>query len=132
MLSAHAAAALCAAIALGWPYGPLLAFALVALGVHAAWQHALLRSVRSIRAIEIAEAGHAVLELADGTRLSGEVGPRRHVTRFGVAMAVRGSAAKAKSILIAGDMLDANAFRALRIWALWSRFPCCSLARQGQ
>jgi len=132
VLSAHAAAALGAALALGSPFGLPTAALLIGLGAYAAWQHALLCSARSIRAIEIAEAGQTVLELADGARLPGQVSPRRHVSRYWVAMTVRGTAAKQKSILIAGDMLDAGAFRALRMWALWNRLPRSSPARQEQ
>ncbi len=130
MLSAHAAAAICAALVVEAPFGPVMAALLMALGAHAAWQHALLGAARSIRAIEITESGDAVLERANGARLQGQIGQRRHVSRHWVAMTVRGSAAK--PILIAGDMLDADAFRALRMWALWNRLPRRSTARQGQ
>jgi hypothetical protein len=130
VLSAHAAAAVCAALALEAPFGSRMAALLLALGAHAAWQHALLRSARSIRAIEIAEAGEAVLERADGARLAGQISRRRHVSRHWVAMSVRGTAAN--PILVTNDMLDAGAFRALRMWALWNRLPRCSAARQGQ
>jgi len=129
VLSAHAAGAVCAAIALEAPFGLPMAALLMALGAYAAWQHALLRSARSIRAIEIAEAGAAVLERADGARLPGQISGRRHVSRHWVAMSVRGTAAN--SILITGDMLDAGAFRALRMWALWNRLPRRPAARQG-
>ena len=88
VLSAHAAAAVCAAIALDAPFGLPMAALLMALGAYAAWQHALLRSARSIRAIEIAEAGAAVLERADGARLPGQISGRRHVSRHWVAMSV--------------------------------------------
>jgi hypothetical protein len=130
VLLAHAAAALGAALALGLPFGPLLSALLVALGAFAVRQHALLRSAHSVRAIEIAEGGQAVLERADGARLPGQINRRRHVSRHWVAMTVRGTAAN--PLLIADDMLDARSFRTLRMWALWNRLPHGSPARQGQ
>jgi len=130
LLLVHTSAALCAGLALGLPYGPPMGALLVLLGAHSAWRHALLRSARSVRSIEIAAAGQAMVERADGARLPGQVSRRRHVSRYWVAMAVRGTAAN--PILIAGDMLDADSFRALRIWALWNRLPRCSPAPHAQ
>jgi hypothetical protein len=130
VLVVHAAAALSAAIALPRPFGSLLAVLLLGLGAMSAWERALLRSARSIRAIEVFETGDAVLERADGVRQQWQVARRRHVSRYGVSIAPRRGAAI--PIFIASDMLDAAAFRALRVWALWDRLPRLSPARQEQ
>jgi hypothetical protein len=59
----------------------------------------------------------AALELANGRRLEGAVSPRRHVSRLAVFLPLGGAARR--TLLVTSDMLDAESFRALRIWALW-------------
>jgi len=112
----HAAAAACALVALPAAWGAALAAGLLALGLASAWSRALLRSPRSVRAIELREAG-ATLELRDGGRIACELGPRRYVSRLLVSLPVRG--ALRRTVLVTADMLAAGAFRRLRLWALW-------------
>jgi hypothetical protein len=117
IVAAHfAAAAAAAAVLPGWP-GGLLAAALAALGLAAAWSRALLRSRRSMRCIRI-EAGRATLELAGGE--SFPVEPAGHVSRFMVTLASR---RPPRRLLVTADMLGGEAFRALRVWALWGKVP---------
>jgi len=117
VIAAHLAAAGAVAAALpGWP-GALLAAGLAALGLAAAWSRALLRSRRSMRRIRI-EAGQASVELAGGE--SFPVEPAGHVSRLMVTLLSR---RPPRRLLVAADMLDGEAFRALRVWALWGKVP---------
>jgi hypothetical protein len=116
----HAAAGLCVVAVLPGAAGGLLAAALLALGAAAAWSRALLGSAASVRAIELEGPGIA-LELASGERIVAELAGRRYVTRFVVALPVRRPSRR--TILVTRDMLAADSFRALRLWALWGKVP---------
>ncbi len=117
IVAVHAAAALSAWAVLPGVPAILAAAALLALGLAAAWSRALLRSPSSVRALELGEPG-IVVDLAGGERLQATVSPRRYVTGALVALPVGG-----RTILVTRDMLGSQAFRLLRIWALWGRVP---------
>ena len=117
---AHGLAALAAWIVLPGLSGFLLACALAALGVAAAWSRALLRARGSLRAVEI-EAGKAVFELAGGARVEAPAEGRRYVARYLLAVPLRGL--PGRTALVTADMLRPGEFRRLRIWALWNRQP---------
>ena len=114
----HGVAAVSAALVLPGLAGQLLGLALLALGTAAAWSRALLRSAGSIRAIELRGPAEAILEHRSGDRAEARIGPRRYVGRFLVTLQL-----PRRTILVTRDMLDAEAFRRLRIWALWGRIP---------
>ena len=118
ILALHALAAAAAWLALPGPAGGALGLALVLLGAATAWSRALLRSRSSVRAIEVA-GEDVVLELAAGARLQGKAAARRYVTRFAVVLPVGRPAAR--TVLVASDMMGAESFRRLRVWALWGR-----------
>jgi hypothetical protein len=61
------------------------------------------------------------VELAGGESFEAEVAERRYVGRYLVILNLRRPVRR--TILVARDMLDANSFRRLRIWALWGRLP---------
>jgi hypothetical protein len=103
----------------GWA-GTALSAALLALGVAAAWARALHRSPASVRAIELSGI-EMTLELKDGRRCAVELGPSRHVSRFLVTLPVRRP--MRRTVLVTGDMLSAEEFRQLRLWALWGKLP---------
>src|SRR5262249_19666316 len=105
-----------------------LAALLLILGIATAWSRALLRSRSSIRAIEIG-GGQLGIELASGERLGAEVASRRYVTRYLVAVPLRGPIRR--TLLVTADMLDLEEFRRLRIWALWDRLPSAHLSNEG-
>jgi hypothetical protein len=116
IVAAHGAAAGCVLLVLPSIPGVLVASGVAALGVSAAWSRALLRSRRSVRALEI-DGEKLTLELADGERLVA-AGDRRHVSRYLVTLP-----APRRTILVTADMLGRDLFRMLRIWALWGRLP---------
>jgi hypothetical protein len=120
IVAGHIAAAAAVYMALPRAAGVALALALLALGAAAAWSRALLRSRSSVRAIEVG-GPQATFELASGERLSAIVATRRYVTRHVVALPLRGGLGR--TLLVTGDMLSAEEFRRLRIWALWNRLP---------
>ena len=103
----------------GWPAAGL-AVAIVLLGVAAAWSRALLRSRDSVRAIQLG-GEQPVFELAGGESLRAAVGHRRYVTRFVVTLPL--SRPLGRTLLVTADMLGAQEFRRLRLWALWGRLP---------
>jgi hypothetical protein len=117
---AHAAAAASAYGLVKGPLGVALAIAFVALGAAAAWSRALLGAGSSVRAIELG-GPEAVFELANGARLVAPVAARRYVTRYLVALPLGGELRR--TLLVSADMLGAEEFRRLRLWALWNRLP---------
>lgn len=117
ILALHAMAAACVFAVLGGYAGLLLAIGFLILGVAAAWARALLRSRASVRALEVS-GNEIVLELRDGRRLQAEPGTRRHVSRFVVTLPL---SRPRRTLLITRDMLPAEEFRRLRLWALWGK-----------
>ena len=103
----------------GWT-ALVLGLLLVALGLAAAWSRALLRSPRSVRAIQIG-GEQPVFELACGESLSAAVGHRRYVTRFLVTLPL--ARPLGRTLLVSADMLGPREFRRLRLWAIWGRLP---------
>jgi len=120
LVALHASAALCVLLVLPSVAGAALAICLMALGLAAAWSRALLKSASSVRAIEL-EAGGASFELAGGERFAARLTERRYVSRFMVALPVRGRLRR--TVLVTLDMLGEESFRVLRIWALWGKLP---------
>ena len=120
IVALHATAAACAAAVLPGIAGAALAAALLALGLAAAWTRALLRSGASVRALEV-EGSEATLELASGKRLAARVSERRYVSSLVVTLPF--GRPLRRTILISRDMLNAESFRLLRIWALWGKLP---------
>ena len=123
----HGAGAACVLAALPGAAGILLAAALLALGAASAWSRALLRSRGSVQALILEGAGISFV-LRGGTTFKGELAERRYVTRFMVTLPVRRPVRR--TILVTRDMLSDEAFRSLRIWALWGRLPRGVAAKQ--
>ena len=120
ILLLHAtAAALILTILQGWA-GIALAAAVLLLGIAAAWGRALHGSSASVRAIELS-GNEITLELQDGRRLRAELGASRHVSRIIVTLPVRRPVRR--TVLVTRDMLRAEEFRRLRLWALWGKVP---------
>jgi hypothetical protein len=123
IIAAHAAAAACAAAAMPGIGAVPVAAALLALGAMAAARRALLKTRGSVRALEL--EGHALTVcLADGRHLAAEVAARRYVSRFIVILPLRRPVRG--TILVTRDMVAGDAFRRLRVWALWGRLPAIS------
>jgi hypothetical protein len=118
IVALHAAAGASVLLVLPTLWGAALAAALLGLGLAAAWSRALLRSARSVRALEVKDAA-ATLELRGGARVACEIAARRYVSRLLVSLPVR--VPQRRTLLISGDMLTPAAFRRLRLWALWGR-----------
>ena len=123
----HGAGAAGALAALPGAAGIGLAAALLALGAASAWSRALLRSRASVRSL-VVEGAAVSFTLAGGTSFKAELAERRYVTRFMVTLPVRTPVRR--TILVTPDMLSDDAFRALRIWALWGRLPRGVAAKQ--
>jgi hypothetical protein len=125
IVALHAAAAACSVAVLPGLAGGALAAGFLALGVAAAWSRALLRSPASVRALEITGPALAI-ELTSGDSIAVEVGERRYVSRVAVTLPLR---RPRRTLLITADMLPADDFRRLRIWALWGRLPGVAAAQ---
>ncbi len=102
----HAVAAACLIVALPGAAGLALGVLVLALGALWAWDRALLRSRASVRFLELEEPAQT---------------QRRYVTRFLVILPA--GRAMRRAIVVTPDMLDADSFRRLRIWALWGKLP---------
>ena len=126
LVAAHAAAGAAAYLVLPGLAGAALALLFLALGLAAAWSRALLRAAGSVRAIRLGGA-QPVFELASGDSFPAAIGARRYVTRYLVAFPYKrvatAGAPLSRTLLVTGDMLGAQEFRRLRIWALWNRLP---------
>jgi len=120
LVALHAAAAASVVAVLGSAIGLALGAAILALGLAAAWGRALLRSPASVRALELS-GQEILLELKDGRRLPAELGGNRRVGRLMVTLPVRRPVRR--TILVTRDMLGAEEFRRLRLWALWGKLP---------
>jgi hypothetical protein len=120
IVALHATAAVCVLLVLPSTAGAMLAGCLMALGLAAAWSRALLRSPASVRVLEVS-GSQVTLELASGERIACQPAGRRYVSRFMVTLPLRPPARR--TLLITGDMLENDAFRRLRIWALWGKLP---------
>jgi hypothetical protein len=120
IIVAHAAAAAAAYRVVPGLIGAALAAALLALGAATAWSRALLRASSAVRAMEIG-ATQPVFQLASGERFTADVGARRYVTRYMVVLPL--ARPLSSTLLVTADMLGAQEFRRLRIWALWNRLP---------
>lgn len=103
--------------AIGW----VLAALMVALGIATAWDRALLRARRSVRGFELQGPDRIVLEFSPNERLASRVGSRRWVSTHLVTLPI--AAPFRRTLLVADDMLDPDAFRRLRLWALWGQLP---------
>ena len=124
--AAHAAAAACSWLVLPGAAGALLALALAALGLAAAWARGLLASRASVRALEI-EGPALTVHLASGERLAAELAERRFVGPWMVALVLRRPVRR--SLLVTADMLGRQDFRRLRVWALWGKLPGVAAAQ---
>jgi len=120
IVAAHGAAAAGAYMVVPGMMGAALAIALLALGAAAAWSRALLRASGAVRAMQIG-GPQPVFRLANGESFAAKVAARRYVTRYLVALHL--GRPLNRTLLVTADMLGAQEFRRLRIWALWNRLP---------
>ena len=119
LVGLHGFAAACFLTVLtGWPAFSLAA-ASVALGLAVARDRALLRGAHAPRSIDILPNGEAQCRFADGRSAGLEASGG--VTRFWVPLRVRSPARR--SLLVTANMLPPDAFRRLRLWALWRATP---------
>ncbi len=103
--------------AMGICLGALIA----GLGVAAAWDRALLRSRRSVQALNIESGDSVILELANAEHVGLRISQRRFVSALVVILP--GAPWMHRTIVVWHDMLGPDSFRALRLWALWGRVP---------
>ena len=80
----------------------------------------MLRGSRSPRAIEFSGSGKAFIILTSGQTAELLPVPGSGVSRFWVALRIAGIASR-RSLFVAGDMLNRESFRQLRLWAVWGR-----------
>ena len=120
ILVAHGTAAAAAVAVLPGRPGWLLGGALFGLGCASAWSRALLRSKGSVRGVEI-QGEVVTLYLANGDSFVADLSRRRYVSRLFVTLQVLRP--RRRTILVTADMLGAEAFRRLRLWALWGKLP---------
>jgi len=75
-----------------------------------------------VRALEIdAAGGSAMMELATGERVAARLAERRYASRLMVGLPL--STPRRRTLLVTRDMLPADSFRRLRVWAIWGRLP---------
>lgn len=117
----HGGAGVCAGALVPGAMGMLLGVLVAALGFAATWDRALLRGRRSLRALQIGDKDSVTLELANTERVALRISPRRYVS--GLVVVLLATSSMHRTIVVARDMLDADSFRTLRLWALWGRVP---------
>ena len=117
----HLAAAACTGWLVAGATGICLGALIAGLGFAAAWDRALLRARRSVRALRIVGKDRLILELANADLSPMHVSPRRYVSTLAVILP--GAASMHRTIVVVRDMLEPGSFRALRLWALWGRVP---------
>jgi len=120
ILSLHAAGAIAALGAIGGGAGAGLAVVLMLAGAVATRDRALLVGERAVRALEFDPEGKLAAELSNGTRIAGSGGARRHLGPWWVVVPLAG---RPWAVLVVQDMLAPEAYRRLRVWALWGRLP---------
>jgi hypothetical protein len=125
ILAVHAAAVVAVLTAMPGIPGTGLGLVLLLVGARASWNRGLLRGSASVRVLEIAEDGSLTAELAGGRRVPGAASARRHLGPWWVVVPL---AAWPWAALVVGGMLAPDAFRRLRIWALWGRLPVAANA----
>jgi hypothetical protein len=101
--------------------GIALGLLIAGLGCAAAWDRALLMGRRSVRALRLGDEDAVTLELANAEQVPMRVSPRRYVSAALVVLP--GVASMRRTIVVTGTMVEPEAFRALRLWALWGRVP---------
>jgi hypothetical protein len=121
IVAVHGGAAACAGALVAGVAGLCLGVLIAGLGFAAAWDRALLRGRRSVRALRIEGKDRVILELANAESLPMRISPRRYVS--GLAVILPGAASMHRTIVVVRDMLEPSSFRALRLWALWGRVP---------
>jgi Membrane-bound toxin component of toxin-antitoxin system len=129
IVAVHAGAGACSGLLLSGVAGICLAILLTGLGLAAAWDRALLRGTRSMRVLQVADDDNLTLELANADVISIRVARRRYVGKLGVILPA--AVSMRRTIVVARDMLDPEAFRALRLWALWGRLPGSAARHPG-
>jgi len=121
VVAVHLGAAACTGALVAGALGICLGALIAGLGFAAAWDRALLRGRRSVRALRTVGKDRVILELANGDLLPMSVSPRRYVSALAVILP--GAASMHRTMVVARDMLEPGLFRALRLWALWGRVP---------
>jgi len=130
IVSAHAAAATALLMAAqGAVSGWVVAALLLALGGATARDRALLRAASSVRGFTLEGGDRIVLELAGRGGLNARVAGRRWVSAGLVLLPV--TLPRRRTLLVGADMLDPEAFRRLRLWALWGRLPGVASTPRG-
>jgi hypothetical protein len=125
MLAAFTIAAGCFLTTLtGWP-GALVAGLVFLLGCFVAWDRALLGGPQSPSAIEFRGTGEAMVLLKSGGIASLTPVAGVGVTRHWVALGARHPSRR--GLLVVAGMLGEDAFRCLRIWAIWGKVPGVAL-----
>jgi len=131
IVAVHAAAGTCIALLWPAPSGIAIGLLVAGLGLAAARDRALLRGRRSPRALHLEGKDRLGLEAAGAALSPLRLDARRYVSSLLVVLTGRGP--MRRTIVVTGDMLDAEAFRALRLWALWGRLPdAAPLPRVGE
>jgi len=125
ILALHAAAALSVLGVMGGLEGAGLSIGLMLVGALAARDRALLVGSRAVRALELGREGAFTAELANGVRIAGKAGARRHLGPWWVVVPLAGAPWAA---LVVKGMLAPEAYRRLRVWALWGRLPASAQA----
>ncbi|MFL6563703.1 MAG: protein YgfX [Burkholderiales bacterium] len=121
ILASHAAAALCLAALLPGAAGLGAAALVVLAGAQSTRKRALLRGRAAVRALEVGGAEGPQVRLGNGESFPAELAERRYVGRHMVVLCLRRPVRR--TILVTRDMVDAQLFRRLRIWALWGKLP---------
>lgn len=108
--------------------GIAIVFLVAILAVVAVWQRTLLMAATSPVGLELKTDGSVLVHSRGGGALEGIPAERRYVSRWLVVLELAFAPFAHRTILIARDMLPAEEFRHLRLWALWRALPATPAA----
>ncbi len=121
LLAGHFAAVVCVlAVPLPTLFQGLVGLALLISLAGSLWHHALRRASRAIVAIEPMTDGWVAAHCRDGRCWTGRVAQDSFVSPAWVVLRiVPDGMRRARTVVIPGDAVQAEAFRRLRVWLRW-------------
>ncbi len=131
-IAVHAAAAMTVLALLPLLPGLCAAGLLAFLGLMAVRERTLISAPRAPAVLHLGYDGSLRVRLRCGQEETPPIAARRYVSRWLVVLGLEKPVGGCRTILVARDMLAAEDFRQLRLWALWNTLPAVRAATGAQ